>query len=56
MSNYNKLLNNLEILKLYKMRENIDNYIELINKQEKDVVNSFYELTKLEIDVMIEII
>ena len=54
MSNYNKLLNNLDTLKLYKMKENIDIYIELINKQEKNVVDSFYELTKLEIDVMIE--
>ena len=32
MSNYNKLLNNLDTLKLYKMKENIDTYIELINK------------------------
>lgn len=54
MSNYNKLLNNLETLKLFKMRENIDNYIELINSKEKDIVNTLYELTKLEIDVMIE--
>ena len=32
MSNYNKLLNNLETLKLNKIRENIDEYIDLINK------------------------
>lgn len=54
MSNYIKLLNNLENLKLLKIKENLDTYIELINSKEKDVVNSLYELTKLEIDVMIE--
>ena len=54
MSNYNKLLNNLEDLKLLKIKENLDTYIELINKQEKDIVNSLYELTKLELDVMNE--
>lgn len=54
MSNYNRLLNNLENLKLLKIKENLDTYIELINKQEKDIVNSLYELTKLEIDVMNE--
>ena len=54
MSNYNRLLNNLEELKLLKIKENLDTYIELINKQEKDIVNSLYELTKLELDVMNE--
>ena len=54
MINYIKLLNNLETLKLFKIKENLDTYIELINSKEKDVVNTLYELTKLEIDVMIE--
>ena len=54
MSNYIKLLNNLETLKLFKIKENLDTYIELINSKEKDIVNTLYELTKLEIDVMIE--
>ena len=40
MSSYNKLLNNLEMLKLEKIKENIDNYIELINAKKKDVVES----------------
>ena len=52
MNNYNKLLNNLEILKLDKIRENIDNYIELINTKKKDIVDSLYELTNLEIDML----
>lgn len=49
MSNYIKLNNNLEILKLVKIKENIDKYIELINAKEKDVVDALYELTNMEI-------
>ena len=52
MSSYNKLLNNLEMLKLEKIKENIDNYIELINAKKKDVVESLYELTNLEIEML----
>ena len=48
MNNYNKLLNNLEVLNLIKIKENIDNYIELINEKKKDIVDSLYELTFLE--------
>lgn len=54
MNNYNKLLNNLETLKMNKIKENIDTYIELINTKQKDIVDAFYELTKLEIDIMAE--
>lgn len=54
MSNYTKLINNLEILKLERIKENIDKYIELINRKEKDVVESLYELTNLEIELMNE--
>ena len=54
MSNYIKLINNLEILKLERMKQNLDKYIELINKKEKDVVESLYELTNLEIELMNE--
>lgn len=52
MNNYNKLLNNLEILKLNKIKEKIDVYIELINSKNKDLVDSLYELTNLEIDML----
>lgn len=54
MSNYIKLNNNLEILKLTKIKENIDKYIELINSKEKDVVEALYELTNMEINLMQE--
>lgn len=50
MSNYNKLLNNLETLKLSKIRENIDSYIDMINNKQKDIVDALYELTNYEID------
>ena len=54
MNNYNKLLNNLETLKLLKMRDNIDNYIDLINNKKKDIIESLYELTNLEIEILNE--
>ena len=52
MNSYNKLLNNLEILKLNRIRENLDKYIDLINNKEKNVIEVLYELTNLEIEVM----
>ena len=52
MNNYNKLLNNLDILKLVKIKENLDTYIDLINNKKKDIVDSLYELTNLEIKLM----
>lgn len=54
MSNYIKLTNNLEALKLQRVKENLDKYIELINKKEKGVVDALYELTNLEIELMNE--
>lgn len=54
MNNYGKLINNLETLKLEKIKQNIDTYIELINNNNKDVVDALYELTNLEIDLMNE--
>ena len=50
MSNYVKLLNNLDKLKLVKTKENIDTYIELINSNKKDIVDSLYELTTQELE------
>jgi len=49
MSNYNKLLNNLDTLSLLKIKENIDTYIDLVNTKKKDIVDCLYELTNLEI-------
>ena len=46
MSNYVKLINNLETLKLEKIKDNIDEYIDLINNKRKDVVDSLYEVVR----------
>lgn len=54
MNTYSKLMNNLEVLKLQRMKENIDNYAELINEKQKDFIGSLYELTELEIELMLE--
>ena len=45
MSNYVKLLNNLENLELGNIKANIDQYIEMVNSNEKSVVDAFYELS-----------
>ena len=54
MSNYAKLINNLEELKLEKIKENLDTYIDLINNKKKDIVDALYELTNLEIQLQNE--
>ena len=51
MSNYIKLINNLEVLQLEKIKQNLDQYVDLINNKKKDVVESLYELTNLEIEL-----
>jgi DNA replication protein len=50
MNNYNKLKNNLEKLKLDKINENMDNYIDLVNKKEKNIVDALYELTEAQVN------
>lgn len=54
MSNYNKLINNLDTLKLTKIKDNVDKYIDLVNDKKKDFVDCLYELTSLEIDMLEE--
>ncbi len=49
MNNYNALLNNLEILELNRIRENIDNYLNLIAEGTKTAVDAFYELSEMEL-------
>src|SRR5574344_1499763 len=46
MSNYVKLTKNLE-----KIKQNLNQYIDLINSKKKDVVDALYELTNLEIEL-----
>lgn len=49
MNNYVKLLNNLEELSLNNIRVNLDKYIEMVNSQEKSIVDALYELSNFEI-------
>ena len=50
-NNYIKLLNNLQNLKLEQIKDNLDKYLDLINENKKNIVDSLYELTTLEIDL-----
>jgi len=50
LNNYVKLLNNLENLDLGNIKANIDLYIEMINSDDKSVVDALYELSELEIN------
>ncbi len=54
MNNYNKLINNLETLKLFKFKDKLDDYIDLINNKQKTIIDALYELTNLEIDCLKE--
>ena len=49
MINYNKLLNNLEILKLEKMLNYLPNYLESIKEEDISIVDVLYNLTEQEI-------
>ena len=49
LNNYVKLLNNLESLELKNMKSNIDQYIEMVNSNDKSIVDALYELSELEI-------
>ena len=50
MSNYNKLLNNFEKLKLDKIKQLYPNYIETITKGDFTLTDALYELTEKEIE------
>ena len=50
MKNYNKLINGLEDLGLLKIRDNLDTYLNLINNNEKSIVDALYELVTKEIE------
>jgi len=49
LTNYIKLLNNLENLELGNIKSNIDHYIKLVNTNEMSVVDALYQLSELEI-------
>lgn len=47
-NNYTKLINNLNSLQLSNLAINLDKYLEFISNGEKSIIDSLYELTKLE--------
>lgn len=50
MNDYNKLLNNFELLKLDKMKDYYPNYVEIATKENKSLTESLLELTEKEIE------
>ena len=50
-NNYNKLNNNLEVLKLEGIKSNLDSYLNLMNQGQKNTVDALYELTEIEMDL-----
>ncbi|MCT4545215.1 MAG: IS21-like element helper ATPase IstB [Vallitalea sp.] len=51
MSRYQKLLENLDKLKLTQMKIHVSDYIDKINDDKLSVVDALYELTEKEIDI-----
>lgn len=45
-TNYVKLINNLEALKLNTIKENLPTYIDMINEGTKTTIDALYELTE----------
>lgn len=50
MNTYNNLINNLEALELFRFKENIDTYLDMIADGEKTALDALCELTDSEID------
>lgn len=50
MNDYNKLLNNFELLKLDKMKDYYPNYVETATKRNKSLTEALLELTEKEIE------
>lgn len=50
-TNYNRLIDNLDILELYGIRDNLNTYLDLINDGSKKVIDALYELSEKEIDL-----
>ena len=48
MNNYNALINNLETLELNKIKENLDQYLDMIADGAKTTVDALYELSEME--------
>ena len=49
MNTYNSLINNLETLKLNRIKENIDQFLDMIADGRKTALDAIYELTEMEL-------
>ena len=49
MNTYNSLINNLETLELNRIKENIDQFLDMIADGRKTALNAIYELTEMEL-------
>lgn len=54
MNTYNCLINNLEELGLYRLKENLDTYLDMIAAGSKTALDALYELTEKEMDFRTE--
>lgn len=48
ITNYNKLINNLEELKLLSIKDNLSSYTDMVASKEKSFIDALYELTEKE--------
>ena len=48
MSNYVKLINNFDALKLTTFRSNVDSFIDEVNRDKSNLVDALYDLTERE--------
>ena len=48
MNTYNSLINNLETLELNRIKENIDQFLDMIADGSKTALDAIYELTEME--------
>lgn len=48
LTNYNKLINNLEDLKLFQIKDSLSSYIDLVKDGSKNFTDALYELTEKE--------
>ena len=51
LTNYNKLTNNLEELKLFQMKESVSSYIDMVSEGSKNFTDALYELTEKEKEI-----
>lgn len=51
VTNYVKLINNLEALNLFTIKDNLSSYLDMINTGDKTTIDALYELTEKEMSI-----